>query len=311
MLESDCLTQSRRAQKRKGNAKRCECDVATQALCRCSRSFASLRLAPLREIILATDRDRRLHRIRAATCIAEEPAAWPAGARSGEDCRVGSVCEVSSAGSAAVDADAALRDVRHAAPHAARRRRSPTSWACGRSSAATCARSATTRSRIRTGEMRVVAGVSCESCHGGGGRLARDARRLRRRGRHEGDGVGRASREAGRGKHRPGHEQSAQHLSHRPAVLRLPHGAERALVNVGGHLAGSQDFELVAWSQGMVRHNFVRTGGTANGDAQPGRAARDVRRRRDDRPGIQPAGRRGGDREGDVRRRRVRSGRRG
>ncbi len=36
------------------------------------------------------------------------------------------------------------------------------------------------------------------------------------------------------------------------------------LVNVGGHLAGSQDFELVAWSQGMVRHNFVRTGGTTN-----------------------------------------------
>ena len=36
------------------------------------------------------------------------------------------------------------------------------------------------------------------------------------------------------------------------------------LVNVGGHLAGSQDFELVAWSQGMVRHNFLRTGGTTN-----------------------------------------------
>ena len=37
----------------------------------------------------------------------------------------------------------------------------------------------------------------------------------------------------------------------------------------GGHLAGSQDFELVAWSQGMVRHNFVRTGGTANGAPSP------------------------------------------
>jgi hypothetical protein len=36
------------------------------------------------------------------------------------------------------------------------------------------------------------------------------------------------------------------------------------LVNVGGHLAGSKDFELVAWSQGMVRHNFLRGGGTAN-----------------------------------------------
>jgi hypothetical protein len=36
------------------------------------------------------------------------------------------------------------------------------------------------------------------------------------------------------------------------------------LVNIGGHLAGSKDFELVSWSQGMVRHNFVRTGGTSN-----------------------------------------------
>ncbi len=37
----------------------------------------------------------------------------------------------------------------------------------------------------------------------------------------------------------------------------------------GGHLAGSQDFELVAWSQGMVRHNFLRTGGTSNGLLSP------------------------------------------
>ena len=36
------------------------------------------------------------------------------------------------------------------------------------------------------------------------------------------------------------------------------------LVNVGGHNAGSVDFELVRWSQGMVRHNFLRTGGTVN-----------------------------------------------
>jgi hypothetical protein len=41
------------------------------------------------------------------------------------------------------------------------------------------------------------------------------------------------------------------------------------LVNVGGHLAGSAEFELVAWSQGMVRHNFVRTGGASNGTLTP------------------------------------------
>jgi hypothetical protein len=36
------------------------------------------------------------------------------------------------------------------------------------------------------------------------------------------------------------------------------------LVNVGGHPTGSPDFELVAWSQGMVRHNFVRSEGRTN-----------------------------------------------
>jgi hypothetical protein len=37
---------------------------------------------------------------------------------------------------------------------------------------------------------------------------------------------------------------------------------EEKLVNVGGHTAGSADFELVAWSQGMVRHNFLQPDGT-------------------------------------------------
>ena len=36
------------------------------------------------------------------------------------------------------------------------------------------------------------------------------------------------------------------------------------LVNVGGHKAGSEDFELVRWSQGQVRHNFLRVGGQTN-----------------------------------------------
>jgi hypothetical protein len=41
------------------------------------------------------------------------------------------------------------------------------------------------------------------------------------------------------------------------------------VVNQGGHVAGSTDFELVAWSQGMVRHNFLRTGGAVNGALSP------------------------------------------
>ena len=35
------------------------------------------------------------------------------------------------------------------------------------------------------------------------------------------------------------------------------------LVEVGGHKAGS-DFELVSWSQGEVRHNFLNSGGSGN-----------------------------------------------
>lgn len=43
------------------------------------------------------------------------------------------------------------------------------------------------------------------------------------------------------------------------------------LVNVGGHSAGSKDFELVAWSQGQIRHNFLRTGGNGNAVSTPER----------------------------------------
>ena len=146
----------------------------------------------------------------------------------------------------------------------------------------------------------MVAGVSCESCHGGA------ADWLAIHADYGGDGVTKATESA---EHRAQRvEDSIAHGMNNPhniyLIARQCYDCHTVpnekLVNVGGHLAGSQDFELVAWSQGMVRHNFLRTGGTTNGDAQPGRAARDVRRRRDDRPGIQPAG--GGGR--DARRRR-------
>ena len=41
------------------------------------------------------------------------------------------------------------------------------------------------------------------------------------------------------------------------------------LVNVGGHAAGSPEFELVSWSQGMVKHNFLDSHGTMNTPATP------------------------------------------
>jgi hypothetical protein len=46
---------------------------------------------------------------------------------------------------------------------------------------------------------------------------------------------------------------------------------DEELVNVGGHKAGSLDFEIVAWSQGLVRHNFVRSNGQTNDPSPPDR----------------------------------------
>jgi hypothetical protein len=117
--------------------------------------------------------------------------------------------------------------------------------------------------------VRVVAGVSCESCHGAA------ADWIAIHADYGGDGLSKATETA---------EHRAQRLKDSIARgMNNPHNIyliarqcydchtvpDEAVVNVGGHLAGSQDFELVAWSQGMVRHNFVRTDGTTNGALSP------------------------------------------
>jgi hypothetical protein len=114
------------------------------------------------------------------------------------------------------------------------------------------------------GRERVVAGVSCESCHGGAlGWLALHAD-------YGGNGITRATETA---EHRVKrvNESVAQGMNNPHNIYLIAKQCydchtvpNEKLVNVGGHLAGSQDFELVAWSQGMVRHNFVRTGGGTN-----------------------------------------------
>ncbi|MEZ6106050.1 MAG: cytochrome C554 [Pirellulaceae bacterium] len=43
------------------------------------------------------------------------------------------------------------------------------------------------------------------------------------------------------------------------------------LINHGGHQLASTDFELVAWSQGRVRHNFLRTNNVSNEPSPPER----------------------------------------
>jgi hypothetical protein len=115
------------------------------------------------------------------------------------------------------------------------------------------------------GRMRVVAGVSCESCHGGA------ADWLAIHADYGGEG---ATKQAETPQHRAKRveESIARGMNNPHNVYLIARQCydchtvpNERLVNVGGHLAGSAEFELVSWSQSMVRHNFVRTGGTTNG----------------------------------------------
>lgn len=110
--------------------------------------------------------------------------------------------------------------------------------------------------------VRVIAGISCESCHGAA------ADWLELHADYGGPGITRETEP-------PAHRQQRRVQSmalgmNNPGnlyqIARECYGCHTVpneeLVNAGGHQAGSTDFELVAWSQGSVRHNFVRSGGT-------------------------------------------------
>lgn len=118
--------------------------------------------------------------------------------------------------------------------------------------------------RETQGHVRAISGVSCESCHG----PAQNWLKL-----HNDYGGPDAT------KAHESEAHKAQRISGSIAAgMRNPHNLYRLaqscyrchtvpnekLVNVGGHKAGSTDFELVAWSQGIVRHNFLDSGGKVN-----------------------------------------------
>jgi hypothetical protein len=121
------------------------------------------------------------------------------------------------------------------------------------------------------GRERVVAGVSCESCHGG----ARDWVVM-----HSDYGGPTTTRDQESPEHRRQRlEQSIKAGMNNPANLYLVArqclachtSPDEKLVNIGGHAAGTPEFELVAWSQGKVRHNFLHSDGTANAPSSPER----------------------------------------
>jgi hypothetical protein len=111
----------------------------------------------------------------------------------------------------------------------------------------------------------VIAGVACESCHG----AAKDWINI-----HNDYGKGfkketepadhrsmRIAAAVKAGMLRPGDVYSVAQNCFQCHIV-----TDEKLVNVGGHAAGSPDFELLAYSQGEVRHNFFDSGGKVNAD---------------------------------------------
>jgi hypothetical protein len=99
-------------------------------------------------------------------------------------------------------------------------------------------------------EAEPISGVSCESCHGAAQdwlnihndkKLSREERR---------------TKSEAAGMIRPDDMYAVAANCYQCHLV-----PNEKLVNTGGHAAGSKEFELVSWSQGMVRHNFLQEDG--------------------------------------------------
>jgi hypothetical protein len=97
-----------------------------------------------------------------------------------------------------------------------------------------------------------ISGVSCESCHGAGADwvTVHNDKKISAEERH--------TKSQAAGMIRP--EDLYAVASNCYQCHLVPN---EKLVNVGLHTAGSKDFELVSWSQGMVRHNFLAPDGSS------------------------------------------------
>ena len=111
---------------------------------------------------------------------------------------------------------------------------------------------------VSGGSIRVISGVSCESCHGAGADWIEI---------HNQYGAGETYRTESAEHRRQRIEQSRAAGMRRPSELyevaancfschTVP---DERLVNVGGHSTGTSGFELVERSQGSIRHNFLES----------------------------------------------------
>ncbi len=117
-----------------------------------------------------------------------------------------------------------------------------------------------------SGKEDVIAGITCESCHGAGADWIDT---------HSDFGGKGATKESESAAHRKARWDKAEAAGMiRPTDLyKLAENCYQChtvpneeLVNKGGHAAGS-NFELVAWSQGEVRHNLWYNQGKSNAEA--------------------------------------------
>ncbi|WP_235935154.1 cytochrome c family protein [Candidatus Laterigemmans baculatus] len=117
----------------------------------------------------------------------------------------------------------------------------------------------------------VISGISCESCHG----ASRNWLDLHHD--YGGEGVTRLSESPAHREQRiaasvaAGMRNPENLYLMAQSCLRCHTVQDETLVNVGGHSAGSLDFEFVSWSQGTIRHNFVRSDGKTNAVSSPER----------------------------------------
>lgn len=116
-------------------------------------------------------------------------------------------------------------------------------------------------------DLEPISGISCESCHGAGADWidihSSYAEGVTRETETEAQRLARIEAAVDKGMLSPMDLYAVAENCYQCHTA-----PNEELVNKGGHPAGS-NFDLVAWSQGEVRHNFNRTDGASNAEASP------------------------------------------
>lgn len=118
--------------------------------------------------------------------------------------------------------------------------------------------------KLVDGKASVIAGNSCESCHGEAkdwinvhndyGEFTKETEPAAHR-------EARIAKAVEKGMMNPGDIYAVASNCYECHLV-----PNEELVNVGGHTAGSKGFELVSWMNGEVRHNFSRSDGKSNAE---------------------------------------------